>query len=407
MKVEPSPARRLWRLARPHWRVAVLAMLAMVTGALLEPLIPWLLKQLVDGALVRRDPSLTWQLPVAFALTFIAKGAAEYAAGVASQWVAQRVMADLRQRVFEHQIGLPLKAIAAQPHGRMISLLLYDIGQLGQMLSSAWIIVIRDTLIVAGLLVYLIWTAWELTLLVAVAAPVVGLLIRVAGRHLRDANHQLQTLNGRMTSALDAALQGIREVKTYGTQAFEAARFRDINEPIRRAAMRVARVQAANAPMVLVVAACAVSLVIFAATQLSARNALTPGDFIAYITALSLLFEPLRRLTTVNGAVQAGLAAAASVFGLLDQPVERLEAPATDAPAGTDAAQRPSSGLRALPRPEPPAGADGTAGRASAGTRTGAPDLVVALRTRPLRLSGVRLRYPTVHAGVPVMQAAA
>jgi subfamily B ATP-binding cassette protein MsbA len=133
----------------------------------------------------------------------------------------------------------------------------------------------------------------------------------------------MQTLTGQLTGQLESSLVGIKEVKIFGARDYEARRFETLSEALRKATMKAIRVQAANVPLVQVLAATAVSTVIFVATTLSARNALTPGEFVSFVTAMSQLFEPIRRLTSVNATIQMGLAAAQGIFGLLDEAPER------------------------------------------------------------------------------------
>lgn len=314
--------RRLLGYARPYWRVVGLSLLAMALVAALEQVLPRLLKSLVDDGLIRKDPTAAWQLPLQLMAAFLFKGLAEYAANVASQWVAQRAITDLRQQVFRHQMALPLGTHQAQSHGRMLSRVLNDIPLVGQALSTAWIIVVRDTLIVIGLTAFLLYTAWQLTLLIVLMGPVVAGLIRITSRKLRGSNTAMQELTGHMAGQLESALVGVKEVKIFGAHAYEAGRFDRLSEQLRQASMKAIRVQAANVPLVQVLAAMAVSGVIFLVTSLSARNAFTPGEFVAFVTAMSMLFEPIRRLTNINGTIQSGLAAAQAIFGLLDEPQE-------------------------------------------------------------------------------------
>ncbi|MFZ5548122.1 MAG: lipid A export permease/ATP-binding protein MsbA [Pseudomonadota bacterium] len=314
--------RRLLGYAGPYWRVVGISLVGMGVAAGLEPVMPALLKRLIDEALIAKNPVAGWQLPGLLLLAFVAKGLAEYMANVASQWVAHRAVTDLRQQVFHHQTGLPLATHATQTHGRMLSRVLYDIPQVGSALSNAWIIVVRDSLIIVGLTAYLLYTAWQLTLLIVLVAPVVALIIRSASRKLRGSNQLQQQLTGQMAGLVESALNGVKEIKIFGARDYEAGRFNALAERLRKATMKTVRVQAANVPLVQVLAAAAVSGIILVVTTMSSRNLLTPGEFVGFVTAMSMLFEPIRRLTNVNATIQAGLAAAEGIFGLLDQPLE-------------------------------------------------------------------------------------
>jgi ATP-binding cassette, subfamily B, bacterial MsbA len=333
--------RRLLGYARPYWRVVTVSLLAMVLAASLEPVMPTLLKRLIDDGLIAKNPAAGWRLPVLLLLAFVLKGLAEYTANVASQWIAHRSVTDLRQQVFHHQTGLPLATHQAQTHGRMLSRVLYDIPQVGQALSNAWIIVVRDSLIIVGLTAFLLYTAWQLTLLIVVVAPIVALIIRSASRKLRGSNQLQQQLTGQMAGLVESALVGVKEIKIFGARDYEASRFNMLAERLRKATMRTVRVQAANVPLVQVLAAAAVSGVIFVVTTLSANDLLTPGEFVGFVTAMSMLFEPIRRLTNVNATIQSGLAAAQGIFALLDEPIEAEQPSSRQAEAAAHAAAQP------------------------------------------------------------------
>ena len=177
--------RRLLASIVPYRNIVALSMLAMIGSAALEPVMPALLKPLVDESLIAKDHLAQWQVPLFLMLAFLGKGIADYAASVSSQWVAHKAITDLRQRVFRHQMHLPLSVHQAEAHGRMLSRILYDIPQVGNALSNAWIIVVRDTMVIIGLTGYLLWTAWDLTLLLFVVAPAVAWVIRSASHKLR------------------------------------------------------------------------------------------------------------------------------------------------------------------------------------------------------------------------------
>jgi len=314
--------RRLLGSARPYLKVVVVSILAMIAAASLEPVLPSLLKPLVDESLIKKNHVAQWQVPLFLMLAFLGKGIAEYVASVSSQWIANKAITDLRQQVFRHQMHLPIPVHQAETGGRMLSRILYDIPQVGAALSNAWIIVIRDTLVIIGLTGYLIYTAWELTLVIVAIAPVVAWLIRVASRKLRGSNREMQETTGRMTGMVEETLSGVREIKLFGTHDHEDRRFADVSEQLRQQTMRTVRVSAINVPLVQVLAAAAVATVIWTASSLSAEDKLSPGEFVSFVTAMSMLFEPIRRLTNINAVIQRGLAGAQSIFDLLDTPPE-------------------------------------------------------------------------------------
>ncbi|BAL22949.1 lipid A export permease/ATP-binding protein MsbA [Azoarcus sp. KH32C] len=344
--------RRLLASVLPYRKVVAVSVIAMIAAASLEPVMPALLKPLVDKSLIAKDHSAQWQVPLFLMLAFLAKGLAEYAASVSSQWVANKAITDLRQRVYRHQMHLPLSVHQAEAQGRMMSRILYDIPQVGSALSNAWIIVVRDTLVIIGLAGYLLWTAWELTLLLLAIAPAVAWAIRNASRKLRGGNRAMQETAANMTGTVGESLAGIREIKLFGTHEHEDRRFADISERLRKETMRTVRISSVNVPLVQVLAATAVSLVIWVASALSAQDRLTPGTFVAFVAAMAMLFEPIRRLTNVNTVIQKGLAGAQSIFELLDREPEP-DAEGADGPRARGSLRFENVGFRYPGQTEP------------------------------------------------------
>lgn len=322
MTTQRSLTARLFQAVLPYKGVMAISLLAMVAAAALEPVLPALLKPLVDQSLIAKDQSSMWQVPLLLLLAFLGKGIAEYVANVSSQWVANKAIHDLRCQVFRHQMQLPLSTHLQQTQGRMLSRLLYDIPQVGAALSSAWIIVIRDTLVIIGLLAYLFWTAWQLTVLILAIAPFVAWLIKVASQKLRGGNQAIQETTADLTGTIEESLHGVREIKLFHTYAHEGERFASVSERLRHETMATVKVAALNVPLVQVLAAAAVSAVIWVATSLSAQDQLSPGAFVAFVAAMSMVFEPIRRLTNINPVIQKGLAGAQSLYEVLDSLAE-------------------------------------------------------------------------------------
>ncbi len=319
---------RLLGHARPYWRIMVVAVVGMICSAALEPVLPALMQPLIDKSLIQKNAASMWQIPLFIVLAFVLKGIADYVSSVASQAVAQKTIADLRALVFAHQLDLPLPRHQREEGGRMLSRVTYDTSLVGEAVSSAWVTILRDSLVLIGLLAFLFYTAWQLTLLVVLIAPALALAIRLINRRIRKSSENVQTWMGRVTGLVQEGLSGLREIKIFGAHQEQGQRFHESNQALRKEQMRVIRVQALNVPLVQVLAACSVAAVIFVASNLSNADLLTPGEFVAFITGMSMVFEPVRRLTNVNAVLQRGLVAAKSIFALLDEAGE-VARPAT------------------------------------------------------------------------------
>lgn len=314
--------RRLFPYIRHYWWVSALSMVAMAAAAALTPLLTQQVQPLLDDSLIARNAEALWQVPLTILLIAIGKSIAEYVGNVSSQWVANKAIEDLRREVFNHQMKLSISDHQIQTSGRMLSRITYDIPQVGSALSTAWIVVIQDSLTIVALLIYLFWKAWHLTLIILVIGPVIAWVIRKASVGMRRSNRTQQLQMGEMTCAVEEQLAGLKEIKIFGTQRHEESRFADIAKRLRLETMRVARISAANVPLVQVLAFAAVSAVIFIASRLAENNLLTPGEFVAFIGTMAMIFEPIRRLTNINATIQRGLAGAQSIFELLDMKPE-------------------------------------------------------------------------------------
>lgn len=311
--------RRLLTCLRPHWRLVFVALLAMGVIAALEPMLPALMQPLVDDSLIAKDKQAMMWVPLALLAVFVVKGLAEYVAKVVSQGVAQLTMADLRSAMFAKMMTLPIDKQQQIGSANLLSCVTFDVTQVATALSEVWIVIIRDTLIILGLVGFLLYTSWQLTLFIIAIAPVASWIIRKASGLMRTSSSEVQASMGRVTQILDEALSGRKEISIYAGQSHEQARFNRAVDQLRQQTMSIVKVASANVPLVQVIAAVAVACVIYVATQLSEQELLTPGQLIAFITGMSMLFEPIRRLTGINEPLQKGLAAASTIFALLDE----------------------------------------------------------------------------------------
>ena len=322
MKRDMRTYSRLIREAIPYWKIAVLAMLSMTATAAMEPLLPALMAPLIDESLIDKDPSSLIQIPLLIVAVFVLKGIAEYVASVSSQYVAHRTVADIRSEVFAVQLDLPMIDHDTEEGGRLLSRITYDVTQVGEAVSTAWMIIIKDTLMILGLLGFLIYTSWQMSLALLISAPVVSFVVKKASAKMRQSNQDLQTWTGRLTGLIEESLSAVKDIKIFGGHDNQQAQFDRINKRLRHEQMRVIKIQSLNVPLVQILAAITIGIVILVGTQMSARDLLSPGEFVAYITAMGMIFDPVRRLTGVNATIQRGLAAAESIYEVFDRALD-------------------------------------------------------------------------------------
>ena len=325
---DPRPASsfqlyiRLLKYVRPYSGTFGLALAAMVVVAATEPAFPALLKPLLDGSFVTKDgPLLAW-LPMMIVGVFVVRGIASFVSDYAIGWVANKVVTDLRNAMFGRLVRLPTSYYDSQTTGALVSRFTYDVLQVTGAATNALTVVVKDTLSIIGLLAWLLWLNWKLTLIALVLGPMVVLVTRAFSKRLRGLNRGVQGAIGDLNHVLEETIGCHRVVKVFGGQEYEAGRFEDRANIVRRFNMKLTSAAAANVPLVQMMAAIALSAIVWLATRQALEDQTTVGGFVSFLTAMLLLLAPLKHLTGVNATLQRGLAGAESVFALLDEQPE-------------------------------------------------------------------------------------
>ncbi len=326
MVTAPTSSRELYlRLlgyVRPYWRAFALAVLGMVLTAATEPLFPALMRPLLDGSFVKRDASQLHLIPIALIGIFLLRGALTYVSSYSLAWVSNKVMVDVRNAMFGRLIDLPTRYYDAQSSGALISRIAYDVQGLTAAATSVLTVLVRDSLTAVGLLAWLVYLNWKLTLVTLVIAPGIALAVKLFSRRLRNMSLKSMRTMGEITHVIEETIDCHKVVKIFGGRDYEAARFDRANETLRGYSMRQAIAAAATVPIVQTFASVALAIIISIAVVQSAANELTVGGFVSFITAMLMLLSPLRHLADVNAPLQRGLASAQSVFQLLDEVPE-------------------------------------------------------------------------------------
>ena len=313
---------RLLRYVKPYWAPFALSIAAMVVTALTEPAFPALLKPLLDGSFVHKEGGLLLWLPGLIVAVFLVRGLASYISDYTIGWVANKVVMDLRNAMFANLVRLPTNYYDNHTGGSLISKFTFDVLQVTGAATSVISVLFRDSLTIAGLLGWLFWLNWELTLVALLVGPPAVLITRGFSKRLRAMSRAEQTAMGDLNHALEESIGCHRVVKVFGGQDYEAKRFDAGANKVRTFNMKMTSAAAANVPLVQIVVSVALALIIYLAVRQAATDETTVGGFVSFLTALLLVFQPLRRLTGVNQTLQRGLAAAESVFHLIDERPE-------------------------------------------------------------------------------------
>jgi ATP-binding cassette, subfamily B, bacterial MsbA len=313
---------RLLGYVRPYWKIFAASTVGMLIAAGTEVAMPAAAKPFLDGTFINKDPVLMRWVPWLLVLLFLVRGVGSFLGQYASSWVAMRVIMDLRQQMFAKLVTLPLGYFADNLSGKLISKFTFDVIQIAIAVTYVVTVLIRDTLTIVALLAYLLWLNWSLTLITFLMIPPIALVVRAFNRRLRGLTRQTQQAMGDINHVLQESLENQKVVKIFGGQGYEAMRFGQATNRVRRLLMKEQTAAAANVPVVQLLAAIAVAVVIYQVTVEVQAGHTTVGSFVSFIAAMLLVTAPLKRLTSVSEHLQRGLAAAESVFGLIDEKPE-------------------------------------------------------------------------------------
>ncbi|MCB1735879.1 MAG: lipid A export permease/ATP-binding protein MsbA [Gammaproteobacteria bacterium] len=314
---------RLLHFVQPYRKQFFLALLAMVVLAASEAGVAAILKPLFDGSFVDKDPFMIRMMPLALVGIFVVRGIANFASTAGMSWIAGKVVFDLRAVMFSRLMTLPTRYYDMNSSGNIMSKLLYDVGNVTSAATNVLIVAVRDSLTLMFLLGWILYLNWQLAMLVFVVGPVIAIVVRIVSGRLRRMSRSQQQAMGDFTHVLEEGVVGNRVIKIFGGADYEIRRFREITNWVRRYQMKSSVTAAFSTPLVQIITASMMSLIIYFAGLQSMRDETTIGEFVSFIAAMGLLLSPLKRLTAINESLQKGLAAAESIFELIDEVPEK------------------------------------------------------------------------------------
>jgi ATP-binding cassette, subfamily B, bacterial MsbA len=317
---------RLLGHVRPYWRVFALAIGGMLALASTEWMLPALLKHLIDEEFVRATADgLSLTLPLLLIGLFTLRGVLSYIDTVALAWIAHRTVMDLRAAMFGNLIDLPSAFFDHRGSGELVSKFTFDVTQVSQATTRVLTVLVKDSAVIVALLGYLFYLNWRLAGCLLLLAPPIAFVVHRVSKRMREKSRQLQQSVGELNQIAEEGIRGQREIKIFAGQAFETKRFARAINNARGFQMKVVQTSAATVPIIQLLIACGIATMIVFALREAASGAMSQGDFVAFVTATALLLPPTKRVTGVNEFLQRGLAAAESVFALIDQAHERSD----------------------------------------------------------------------------------
>lgn len=313
---------RLLSYLKAYWKIAILVLLGFLINALTEVSVAKLLEYIIDAIQTGNRENIDW-FPLLIVLLIFFRGLGLFMGGYFTAVISRSLIFHIRHEVFIKLSKLPLQYYLDNSTGHITSKILYNIEQLTAASSDSLKTIVQNGLITIALLGYLLYTNWRLTLCIFICVPIIAWLVRQAGKKMRDLSLQVQDTMGDINHIIQENLNGQSVVKSYSAQEYETQRFYQASKENLRKGLKMVVVQNINSPLVQLVMTIAMSVIIWIALRPEILGDTTAGEFVAYITAAGLLAKPVKALTDVNQQIQRGLAAAQSVFELLDLEEEK------------------------------------------------------------------------------------
>ncbi|EXF57381.1 lipid A export permease/ATP-binding protein MsbA [Acinetobacter sp. 1294596] len=322
MKQDFKVYARLLSYLKPYWGAALLVLVGFGINASTEVSVAKLLEYIINAIQHQNQQNLNW-FPFLVIILIFFRGLGLFIGGYYTAVISRSLIFQIRQEVFAKLLRLPAQYYLDNNSGQITAKIMYNVEQLTAASSESLKTLVQYGFITLGLIGYLLYTNWRLTICILIFAPLIGLLIRKAAKRMRKLSVQVQNTMGDINHVVQESVNGNAVVKGFGGEAFEQERFyHHSNENLKRG-LKMVIVQQMNSPIVQLIMAIAMSIIIWIALRPQVLGNTSAGEFVAYITAAGLLAKPIKSLTDINEKLQRGMAAAYSVFELLDMPEEK------------------------------------------------------------------------------------
>lgn len=313
---------RLLTYIKPYWPILLVGVLANAMYSCIDAGFTYLMRPFLDKSFIDIDSTFIKTIPFIVVIGITLRGLISALGSYCMTWVARSVVQVLRQRVFAHITKLPADYYDEATSGQLLSKILFDVEQVAQVSADALTDFVQNSCLVVGLLAVMFILCWQLSLMFIVTIPFVGFLVLLTNKRIRRISHRGQQSMGKVTEIAAEAIDGYRVVRIFGGESYEVNKFNVATEESRMNDMKVAFSKAINVSGVQLIMAIGIALIVLVAIKLSAIIAFTAGSFLAILAAMLQLIKPIKTLTTLNAAIQRGLAGAESVFKLLDESIE-------------------------------------------------------------------------------------
>ncbi|MBN3859077.1 lipid A export permease/ATP-binding protein MsbA [Neisseriaceae bacterium PsAf] len=313
--------KRLFRYLAGYWKWFSIAVVAMVVASLTTPLFALLTKPLIDKGFVEQDSYYTLMIPVAIVILFLIRGIANYINDYLTTYLSSHLVQKVRLEMYDKIMHLPVIYFKGSSSGKIASKVLNDANQITDAGFNVITVLAKDGVMVAGLLAVLFYLDWQLTLITFATLPVVSVLVKTVSRRLRKLTSLNQSYMGSMTQSLSETVDGIKEIKIYNAYEQEKGFFNRLTDAIRVNLVKQRSANSISTSTTQFIIAVALAMIIYFA-GMRAQQGFTPGSFMAFLSSMIAMFDPIKRMTDISQSLQRGMAGAESVFNFLDLEVE-------------------------------------------------------------------------------------
>ncbi len=310
--------KRILKLARPHIPKFLLAMLCMLAVGTTTSALAFLVKPALDEIFLNKNASMLKWIPIVIIAIYFIKGACSYGQTILMSFIGQRVVTDLRGELYNHIQMQPLSFFTKNSTGILMSRITNDVNLIQGAVSEAVTSLFKDSFTLVGLIFVIFYRDWKLALIAMVVFPLTVYPIARFGKKMRKVATGTQITMGRLTSLLQETISGTRIVKAFGMEDYEGKRFGKENENLFRFFMKAVSIRALSSPFMEFLGGLGIAAIVFYGGYQVIHGVSTPGNFFSFLTALIMLYEPVKRLTNVNNTVQQGISAATRVFDIMD-----------------------------------------------------------------------------------------
>ena len=314
--------RRLLELVKPYWGKLTLSMIFMISVSLLEGAQAYLVKPALDEVFINKDAKKLFILPIVIILIFLLKGVFNYIQAYLMNYVGLRVVANLREKLYNHLQTLSLSFFTKTPTGILISRITNDVNLIQGSVSNVVTGVLKDVFTILALTGVVFYQNWKLAIIAFIVFPLAIIPIKEFGKRLRKFSRRSQERMGSITTFLHETITGNRIVKAFNMEEYEKRRFAHENDRFFKTVFRRAKVRVLSHPLMELIGGVGAALIIWVGGYSVIRGETTPGTFFSFMAALFMLYNPIRDLNKVNLEIQEGLAAAVRVYELLDTAPE-------------------------------------------------------------------------------------